>query len=376
VDNTTPQEFGAYVIYGQIGHGGMATVHVAEKRNQTGERRRVAIKRLLPRAAARPELVAAFIHEARLMRHLHHPNIAETYDFGKVGETYFIAMEYVPGPTLKQLVNHCGKTVGTVPTQITLNLASQLCEALDHAHNRCDNHGKPLGIIHRDVSPSNIILSETGLVRLIDFGLAKAKGTPGEETGEGMIKGKYGYVAPEYIGGELDSRADLWAVGVVMYELLTSRRLFDAPDNFETMTRVRKLPIPHPSRANPLVPPDLDDIVMTALERDPARRWQSAAALRTALRAVIAKPNNFVDNHHVIDWVHWVFTQKPGTEFSGISKLAEMLEPEKPAVLGGPLIAPPPDPEESLRPGGRIWIVVALIVIALAAVAIAVLASK
>jgi len=156
--------------------------------------------------------------------------------------TYFIAMEYVPGHTLKQLVEHCASTVAGWPQPITLNIAAQLCDALDHAHNRCDERGKPLGIVHRDVSPANIILSEHGLVKLIDFGLARAA-VHSENTEQGTIKGKYSYIAPEYLGGNLDHRADLWAVGIIMYELLTSRRLFDGPDAFETMMRVKQLPI-------------------------------------------------------------------------------------------------------------------------------------
>ncbi len=303
-------------------------MHRAERTLDDGTVEQVALKRLLPRVAARKELRAAFAREAKLTRYLEHPNIAATLDSGNVRETYFIAMEYVPGPTLKQLVQHCGSTVGTVPTQITLNLAAQICDALDHAHTRCDEQGKPLGIVHRDVCPSNIILSDNGIAKLIDFGLAKTK-VSSTETGEGVIKGKFNYVAPEYLAGKLDARADLWALGVVMYELLTSRRLFDAPDPFETMTRVRKLPIPRPSLANPRVSAELDGLVMKALERDPRRRWQTAALMRGALREVIAQPDNLVDNRHVADWVRWVFTQKPGTEASGVSQLLSMTKPPR-----------------------------------------------
>jgi serine/threonine protein kinase len=304
----TPERFGSYLVYEQIGQGGMATVHRAER--TTGRRvQEVALKRLVP--TMQRELVALFLDEARLLGCLQHPNIAATYDSGRVFGRYFIAMEYVRGPTLKQLVEHCGVTVGSVPQPITLNLAAQLCDALDHAHNLRDEQGKPLGIIHRDVTPANIIISETGLLKLIDFGLAKARVTA-EHTAVGVIKGKYGYVAPEYLGGKLDHRADLWAVGIIMYELLTSRPLFDGPDAFETMMRVRELPIPRPSLGNPKVTPELEEIVMTALERDPRRRWQSAQAMRDRIRAVIAQPGNAMDNQGVIDWVNWMLAQKRG----------------------------------------------------------------
>jgi serine/threonine protein kinase len=303
-----PERYGSYVVYEQIGKGGMATVHRAELTARDGTHE-VALKRLLP--TMQKELVALFLDEARLLRYLQHPNIAATYDSGRVFGTYFIAMEYVRGPTLKELVEQCSVTTGSVPQAITLNMAAQLCDALDHAHNRCDERGKPLGIIHRDVTPANIIISDTGMLKLIDFGLAKAKNTT-EQTAVGVIKGKFGYVAPEYTKGTLDHRADLWAVGIIMYELLTSRRLFDGADAFETMMRVREMPIPRPSLANPQVMPALDEIVMTALERDPARRWESAAKMRDRIRAVIARPGNSIDEKGVADWVRWVFEQKRG----------------------------------------------------------------
>jgi eukaryotic-like serine/threonine-protein kinase len=331
-----PERFGSYLVYEQLGLGGMAQVHRAELPQKHGPPRQVALKRLLP--TLRREIVQLFLDEARLLRYLQHDNIAATYDSGKVFGTYFIAMEYVRGPTLKELVAHCGATVGTVPEPITLYLAAQLCDALDHAHNRCDEHGTPLGIIHRDITPHNIILSDTGLLKLIDFGLAKAK-VSSEETEQGVIKGKFAYVAPEYLGGRLDHRADLWAVGIIMYELLTSRRLFDGPDPFETMMRVRQLPIPRPSLANPRVTPALDHVVMSALERDPQRRWQTAAAMRDALRAVIAQPGNAVDTRHVVDWVRWAFTQEPGSEASGVAKLARLVQPTAPPQ-------PPPVPPQ------------------------------
>lgn len=361
---TAPERFGSYTVYEQLGKGGMATVHRAEIQERRGTRQ-VALKRLIP--TLQRELVQLFVDEARLHRYLSHPNIATTYDSGKVFGTYFIAMEYVKGPTLKDLVAHCGATVGAVPQPITLNLAAQLCDALDHAHNKCDERGQPLGIVHRDVTPANIILSDTGLLKLIDFGLAKAK-VSNEDTAQGVIKGKFGYVAPEYLGGKLDHRADLWAVGIIMYELLTSRRLFDGADAFETINRIRNLPIPRPSLGNPRVTPELDQVVMTALERDPERRWQSAAAMRDALRAVIEQPGNHVDNTHVIDWVNWVFTQSPGTELSGVSRLRDMVRPSTPEIVFSEPVADPaaaaavvslPEPPPLSR-AGLVWFACAI----------------
>jgi len=322
------QTFGTYVVHEQLGKGGMATVHRAEMRDKAGKIHQVALKRLLPKAAAHKEIVASFLQEAKLLQQLHHPGIMETYDSGKVFGHYFIATEFIPGPTLKELVVQCGMTVGAVPEAATLNIAAQLCDALDHAHTKKDAKGRPLGIIHRDISPANIILSTDGVVKLIDWGLAKAQ-LEKEDTGETHIKGKYGYVAPEYLDGKLSARADLWAVGIIIYELLTSRRLFDGADDFQTVQRVKNLPIPRPSIANPRVTPQLDAIVMKALERDPTYRWKTAAEMRDALREVIAQPGMHTDNDHIAQWVEWVFTQKPGTAASGVSHLASIAQPQR-----------------------------------------------
>ncbi len=363
------QTFGTYIVYEQLGKGGMATVHRAQMRDKTGKLREVALKRLLPKAAAHKEIVASFLQEAKLLQHLHHPGIMETYDSGKVFGHYFIAMEYIPGPTLKELVQHCGATVGAVPETMTLNIAAQLCDALDHAHTKKDAKGRALGIIHRDISPANIILSTDGIVKLIDWGLAKAK--LGEtETGEHQIKGKYGYVAPEYLDGNLSPRSDLWAVGIIIYELLTSRRLFDGADDYETVQRVRNLPIPRPSIANPRVTPQLDAIVMKALERDPTYRWKSAAEMRDALRDVIAQPGNYVDNNHITEWVKWVFTQQPGTLESGVAQLRHIANPppepspiEEITVPSGPPIEMA-EPDALVTPSRKnmLWIAIAFVV--------------
>jgi len=319
---SSPEEFGSYLVYEQLGVGGMATVHIAESR---GLRKRVALKRLLPHAAENPDLVQSFIREARLVAHLRHANIAQTYDFGKVGDTYFIAMELVPGPTVSQLIRQCKSTVGIIPFPITLNMLIQICDALDYAHNLVDETGTSLGLVHRDVSPPNIIISNTGLAKLIDFGVAKLANSS-LQTKVGTVKGKFSYMAPEYMAGQLDARCDLWALGVVAHELLTNRMLFDADDDLKVIDRVRHAPIPPPSRYNLDVPRDLDAVVMTALERLPARRWQTAAAMRTALNNVASELQTSVTNAQVIEWIEWAFTQQPGHERSGVTELIKLLE--------------------------------------------------
>jgi serine/threonine-protein kinase len=292
------ERFGDYRVFERLGAGGMASVHRAERRLD-GVRQRVALKRLLAGAAADAEHVRLFLHEAQLVSKLKHRNIAEIYDFGRVDDDYFLAMELVAGPTLEQLIRLSATTVGLIPFPIVLNLLGQICDALAYAHDLCDESGRPLGLIHRDVSPSNVVISSNGVAKLIDFGVAK---TAGSHTQAGVIKGKLGYIAPEYLDGKLDRRVDLWAVGVIAHELLTNRRLFTRDDELDTLLAVRTLAIDPPSAQNPDVSPELDAIVMTALARDPAQRWQNATAMRNALLGA-ARPSS---NAEVVEWVEWV----------------------------------------------------------------------
>jgi serine/threonine protein kinase len=320
----TPEEFGPYLVYERLGIGGMASVDRAEI-GIAGFPRQIALKRLLPHVAANPEFVQLFVNEARLASHLHHTNVAQTYDFGMVGDDYFIAMEYVAGPTLMQVIRQCVAAAGQMPLPLAVHVLTGICDALDYAHNLRDETGKPLGLIHRDVSPSNVMISNAGLVKLIDFGIAKVTDSH-IRTQIGTIKGKFGYIAPEYIGGQIDARSDLFGFGVIAYELLTNTRLFQVQDDLETLSRVRELAIAPPSRVNPRVTVDLDDIVMTALQRDPDRRWQSAAAARTALTNLSREIGDEVQGASVVDWLQWAFAQTPQRENSGLSALIELLE--------------------------------------------------
>jgi eukaryotic-like serine/threonine-protein kinase len=324
--NDSVEEFGPYLVYEKLGVGGMATVHRAESRSVGGFRKAVALKRLLPHIAGDPEAVQAFVREARLASKLRHANIAQTYDLGKIGGVYYIAMELVPGPTFTQLMNQCHEAAGAIPLPISVNMLSQICEALDYAHNLCDEDGKPLGIIHRDVSPPNVVVSNTGVVKLIDFGIAKLANQE-QHTVAGIIKGKFAYVAPEYTAGRLDHRADLFGLGVIAHELLTGRRLFHGETDLETVQNIREMPIQPPSRWNPQITRDFDDIILTALQRDPDRRWQSAAAMRNALDGVAKEIGVNITYQQVFDWVEWAFSQEPRRDDSKLARLIDDLEP-------------------------------------------------
>jgi len=303
------ESFGPFVILEQLGEGGMATVHRAEMIGADGFRKDVALKRLHTDRTVSRESIEAFVHEAQLASRLHHPHIAQVYDLGKVEGTYYIAMELIIGPTLTKVIAQARDAAGSVPLPIALEILIQLCDALDHAHDLRDEHGAPLHLVHRDVSPSNVILSSEGNVKLIDFGIAKAKSSRAT-TADGVIKGKFGYLAPEYTYGRLDHRADLWGVGVIAYELLTGHRLFSGDSDFEVLEKVRTMQIPKPSYLRAGISPALDEIVLNVLERNPDERIQSAGALRAALASEAQRLGCVANSRKIRDWVIWAFAQE------------------------------------------------------------------
>jgi len=304
----------------------MAYVHRAELVGAEGFRKTVALKRMRTATSENPDFVTSFITEGRLAARLRHPNIAQAYELGKIGGTYFIAMEYVPGPTLAQVMARSRRAAGAIPLPIVLEILIQLCDALDHAHELRDEGGRPLNLVHRDISPMNIIVSRAGTAKLIDFGIAKLRGSS-VVTQAGVIKGKHAYVAPEYVlGTGLDRRVDLWGLGVVAHEMITGRRLFLGDTEAETIRNVRTLAIPPPSRIATGISAELDDIVMTALSRDPAKRWQNAAAMRAALTEEARRQRAVISGAQIRDWIEWAFRQ-PTREDSPIGHLLDDLEP-------------------------------------------------
>ena len=357
------ERFGPYYLHEQLGEGGMASVHRATRIDGVGQP--VALKRLWPHLSDDRDFVESFVQEARLTRLLSHDNIAQTYELGKASGLYYIAMELVSGPTLDAVMRQSRTAAGAIPLPIIVEILIQLCDALDHAHNLCYELGRPLHMIHRDVSPANIILANNGVVKLIDFGIAKAARSR-VQTAAGYIKGKLAYVAPEYTYGKLDARADLFAVGAVAHEMLTGHRLFAAATEIATIQNVRQLVITPPSRHDRKVTRELDDIVLTALQRDPDQRWQNAAAMGRALRGV-AEEIGRVDSKELLRWVQWAFTREPWSE-SGVGRILDTLEvtranvpavrereapptmPAIPALMRKPKFKEPPPAEDENAP--------------------------
>jgi serine/threonine protein kinase len=305
---SAPEQFGPYLVYERLGAGGMATVHRAVKTGFEGFQRPVALKRLLSQYAGDQDFVRGFVREARLASRLQHANIAQTYDLGRVDHTYYIAMELVDGYDLRHVLRHIAYSVGPMPVSLVLAVMLQVCDALDYAHNFADETGRPLGIVHRDVSPSNLLVGRDGVVKIIDFGIAKASSAT-LYTASGVLKGKFSYMAPESLDGHTDSRSDLFAVGAVIYELLTARPLFKGKTDFDTLDQIKRMQPPPPSKLNPQIPPEVDQVVLTALAKNPVQRWQAAGQLRNALGALADRQGMRASHLDVPRWIEWALAQ-------------------------------------------------------------------
>jgi|JI10StandDraft_1071094.scaffolds.fasta_scaffold00773_40 serine/threonine protein kinase len=314
----TQEQFGPYVVFERLGVGGMATVHRAKQRGIEGIERVVALKRLLPHLAEDATFIKSFVREAKLALMLQHANVVQLFELGKVGGVYFIAMEYIDGRDVRRILRQARKVSGPPTINVTLSLLIQACEALEYAHTKCDDDGEPLGLVHRDVSPSNLMVTRSGHLKVIDFGIAKAQSQQ-LRTQTGRVKGKLAYMAPEAIGGkELDARSDLFSIGVIAHELLTARPLFASKNEYQTLLNVQKSDILPPSAFNQAVPPELDAIVLRALARDPDHRYSSAAELRDDLHAVRIRYQLSATNREVQAWCDWAFAlEAPEGNFSG-----------------------------------------------------------
>jgi len=307
-DAAAAEQFGPYLVYERLGVGGMATVHRALERGIEGFERIVALKRLLPHLAADASFIKSFVREAKLASLLNHVNIVQIFELGRVGSQYFISMEHIDGRDIRRILRHARKASGPPPIHVTVGLLLQLCDALDYAHHKVDDTGHPLGLVHRDVSPSNVLVTTAGQVKVIDFGIAKAQSSQ-LRTQTGRVKGKIAYMAPEALAGkDLDARSDLFAVGVIGHELLTARPLFATKNEYQTLMKVQRGDILPPSSFNQGCPPELDAIVLRALARDPDQRFRHASALRDDLNAVRKQYGLATSNRDIATWLEWAFS--------------------------------------------------------------------
>jgi eukaryotic-like serine/threonine-protein kinase len=349
-----------YKIVQKIDAGGMAEVYKGLQDSGQGIEKLVAIKRILPQLTKNQKFIEMFLDEARVSMHLNHANIVQVFDLGQSSETYFIVMEFIDGTSLKALIDYFKNQNRTIPVEQAVYLCMQICEGLEYAHslrNPVDN--RPLNIVHRDISPPNILVSRQGQVKLVDFGLAKAANQI-SKTDQGVVKGKFSYLSPEAaLGQDVDRRTDIFAVGIVLWEFLAGKRLFYGETDYQTVELVRRASIPSLSALNPQVTPDLEEVVRNALARDPNARYQTSREFGEEL-------NNFIINNRmrvtpydigrlVEDVLSWRAASS-GQKEAGRELIHDLIQDEllkfnslgeneskeqtKPSGAGGPLIDP------------------------------------
>jgi len=282
-----PQKFGNYTLHKLIARGGMAEIYRATMPGIGGFEKTVAIKKILPHLAEDEEFVTMLKDEANILVSISDSNIAQVYDLGRIGDSYFIAMEYVHGLDLSQVMKGLKKQNKSIPIDHAIYIASCICAGLHAAHTNTDNQGNPLNIVHRDVSPHNVIISYAGDVKLIDFGVAKAAAKE-SHTQVGVIKGKLLYMAPEQaMAKSLDGRADLFAAGLCLYKMLTNELPFRGDNEFQIYNNILSKEIVPPRELNPQVSQEVNQIVMTLLQRDPDKRYQDGYNAKQDLRRAL-----------------------------------------------------------------------------------------
>lgn len=269
----------------------MADVFKGRVQGPAGFERVFVVKRILPHLSDDPQFNKMFVEEAKLSARLNHPNIVQVFELGSVDGEYFISMEYVRGRDLAETMRTLWARIGPPRPELVAYVGREMCRALAYAHDLVGDDGQPIGMIHRDVSPSNVMLSYEGAVKLLDFGIAKALGGDQSDEGNtarGTLKGKFAYMAPEQTqGSDVDRRIDVFATGIVLHEILTGRRLFKGENDLQTVEKVRQCDVPPPSLQNPLCPPELDAIVLRALARNRDHRFQTAHDMADALDDIV-----------------------------------------------------------------------------------------
>jgi len=373
------ERIGRYEVLRRIATGGMAELFLAKHVGMEGFEKVVAIKRILAHLAHDEEFVNMFRDEARLVAKLSHPNIVQIYDLGKSDDSYFIAMEYIPGRNLASIAKKAKQRGEVFPPVFIAKSIGQACEALHYAHTRQDNDGRSMGIVHRDVSPQNIILSFSGAVKLVDFGIAKAA-TKIAHTRAGVLKGKYAYMSPEQIKGEeIDARSDVFSAGIVLFELLCGKRPFEKDNSIQTLKSIVQEVHVDPRKINPAVPEGLVDIINLALTKDRKERYQSAQELQIALEDFVSGSGERSNTVVVGEWVTNLFADELDRGKGGVVHLkgggevilpaSERMERSDPGAAPDDDIAideasqiaqplesepPPPAPPPAVRGGGSI----------------------
>lgn len=334
--NALPRKFGPYTLFEPVGRGGMAELFLARAETELGATRLVVVKLILPAFSDDPRFAEMLIHEAKLAAGLSHRHIVQVYDLGRDEDRLYIAMEYVEGFDLNALLRLCTEKSEGLPAQHALGIVADILEGLDYAHRRLTESGAPLGIVHRDVSPSNVLISYDGEVKLCDFGIAHANDLVRDEASE-ALKGKAGYMSPEHARAEaLDARSDVFAAGIILWELLAGRRLYRSKSDLPLLEQARRAEIPPlPDKGLP-DHAELERIVRKALAPNRDDRYASASAFQLDLEAYLAKAGLLASRLKLGEWIAETFGTK-------------LIEKRRASECRLPKSAPPPP-----RPSGAV----------------------
>ncbi len=387
-----PRTFGRYALFDFIGRGGMAEIYLARQKTELGPARRCVVKQILPQFASDPAFSEMLVHEAKLAARLSHANVVQVFDLGREGERLFIAMEYVEGFDLNELLRRCSDARVPLPFELGVHVVCESLKGLDYAHRRTDDDSKPLGLVHRDVSPSNLLVSFEGEVKVCDFGIARANDVIGDasagslahELGE-ALKGKAGYMSPEHARGEaIDARADVFAAGIVLWELAAGRRMYRGGEGRDSLLeQARRASIPElPSNGLP-AEDKLRRIVAKALAPQPHARYPSAAAMHRDLDRYAVSAKLMRSPLELGEWLKRTFGEEILGRRRARERASEALERGAPLVLEAISEAMTPtapivrvkSPADDLgpytpKPRGRLATVLAVLVLLTAIVAI------
>ncbi|MBN1625430.1 MAG: serine/threonine protein kinase, partial [Deltaproteobacteria bacterium] len=318
-----PAQFGKYLLLDKIAVGGMAELYRAKIIGVEGFEKLIAVKMILPHLSLEEDLVSSFICEAKLAAFLQHQNIVQIYDFGRMENRYFIAMEYLFGKDLKAVIRKSKERKQPISLENSLYMISQVCKGLDYAHHLRDFNGTPLSIIHRDIGPQNIFITYDGEVKIIDFGIAKAA-IQDRTTQAGSIKGKVAYMSPEQAEGKaVDHRSDIFAIGIMLYELVLERRMFSG-DIYEVFKKVRESDFAAPESLNKDLPPRLYEILHKALARNPEMRYQSSGEMLIDIDAFMAERAYRPNERSLSTFIRGLFQSEADSEMTAMHEAAKL----------------------------------------------------
>jgi serine/threonine protein kinase len=340
-----PAVFGRYLLLDRIASGGMAEVWRAKIFGADDFQRIIAIKKILPHVCEDQEFVQMFKDEAKITVQLQHANIGQVHELGKEGDTLFIAMEYISGKDGKTIWSYQRQRNAPLPIPLSCMIVQKMCEGLDYAHRKRDNFGTDLRIVHRDVSPQNVLISWEGEIKVIDFGIAKAAGKA-SKTQAGILKGKFGYMAPEQVRGlPIDQRADVFALGVCLYEFVTGERAFLADSDFSLLEMVRNVELKPPTLINAQVPPEVEGIIYKALAKEADDRYPWASDMAEDLQRYLLMQGKSPSRNDLSNYLRQSFAQDYDKERLRMESYRDLempdLPPPKPVVAAP--VAPPPN---------------------------------